>query len=406
MRTDPVKPARVAIACGGTGGHLFPGVAVAEQLRALGCQVTLLVSAKEVDQQALRCATGQDSVALPAVGLQPGAGVAFARGLLRSYAAARRLFKPNPPQAALAMGGFTSVAPMLAARACGASAFLHESNSVPGRANRWLSWIVEQAFITFPSAASGLHTRRVIVTGTPVRRKFQPMDAGQARAALRLDSGRSVLLVMGGSQGAGGVNQLLIRSLPALAQRAPDLQYIHLTGRSDFEEVKAVYAALNLNAVVQPFLAEMELVLGAASAAISRAGASSLAELAAMQVPAVLIPYPAAIGNHQLLNARAFESTGAARLLEQSLVTPDSLKGAVLELVMDGGRREGMRRALAQWQTPRAAEHIANRIMDALAKRKWPFAAQTTTFNFEAPAEPPATNDGQRSPEKLMHSSA
>jgi UDP-N-acetylglucosamine--N-acetylmuramyl-(pentapeptide) pyrophosphoryl-undecaprenol N-acetylglucosamine transferase len=369
------SPVRIAIACGGTGGHLFPGIAVAERLTARGCRSLLLVSSKEVDQQAVRHAVGLEFATLPAVGLHRGGGLVFTRGLLRSYGAARRLFKSNRPQAALAMGGFTSVAPILAARVSGTPAFLHESNGIPGRANRWLSWIVDQVFIAFPEAASGLHCSRVALTGTPVRSQFRPMATDEARRALGLETGRPVLLVMGGSQGAGGINQLLIDSLPLLARQAPALQYLHLAGPDDLEKVKAAYAALKLKAQTHPFLAGMEYALGAATVAISRAGASSLAELAAMQVPAVLIPYPHATENHQLYNARALERTGAARLLAQAQATADSLAKAVLELMHQDAGREEIRRALAQWQTPRAAELVADQILESIARRRGGTAA-------------------------------
>ena len=160
---------RMAIACGGTGGHLFPGLAVAEHLRARGCRVTLLISPKEVDQQGVKADAGMEVLTLPAVGLTRGGELAFVKGFIRSYRSARRFFRFNPPMAALAMGGFTSAPPLLAARHFGALAFLHESNCVPGRANRWLSWIVTRAFVGFPTAAGRLHTGNVTVSGTPVR---------------------------------------------------------------------------------------------------------------------------------------------------------------------------------------------------------------------------------------------
>ena len=163
MKGEP-RSRRIAIACGGTGGHLFPGLAVASQLMERGCAVTLVISPKDVDQQAVREATGMEILTLPAIGLKRGGEVAFLRGLSRSYRTASRLFKSRPAEAALAMGGFTSAAPVLAARRCGARTFLHESNSIPGRANRWLSWLISQAFVGFPSAAGRLHTRNVTVT--------------------------------------------------------------------------------------------------------------------------------------------------------------------------------------------------------------------------------------------------
>lgn len=358
----PATPPRIAIACGGTGGHFFPGVAVAEQLVRRGCEVTLLISPKDVDQQAARNISGLKIVTLPAVGLSGGNKLAFLRGFVQSYRAARRHFRPHPPQAVLAMGGFTSAPPVLAASHLGAKTFLHESNTIPGRANRWLSWWVPDVFVGFPQAAARLHARRVATTGTPVRPEFQPRDPAACRIALGLDPVRPVLLVVGGSQGATGINNLLVNALP---QWKGDWQFLHFTGTADVERVRRAYAEKNLRAVVHPFFSEMAVALGAATVSISRAGASSLAELAAMRVPSVLVPFPAAMDNHQYFNARAFEETGAARMLEQKTATPEALVSLVAELSANAPAREKMQAALAQWHAPKAAEEIAERILRA-----------------------------------------
>ena len=348
----------------------------------------LLISPKDVDQQAVQVVSGMEVVTLPAVGLRRGGEIAFVRGFIQSYRAAARLFRMRPPQAALAMGGFTSAPPILAAKKAGARTFLHESNTIPGRANRWLARVVQHAFVGFPTAAVRLHNRNVTVTGTPVRLRFQGCEAERCRAALGLDPLRPVLLVMGGSQGASGINKLVMQSLPLLASRAPDLQWFHLTGPSDMEEVKQAYAALNLKAVVHPFFAEMELALGAATTTVCRAGASSLAELAAMRVPAVLVPYPTASDNHQFHNARAFEATGAARLLEQKTATPELLSQLVLDLLEKPAVHEKMRNALARWHAPRAAEQIAEAMLAAV--ESW----QADPQSFSPPlSRTPTTKD-------------
>ena len=359
----------VAIACGGTGGHLFPGLAVASRLAQRGCDITLLISPKEVDQRAVKSVRGMRIVTLPAVGLQRGSRLAFLKGIHDSYRAASNFFSQHPPDAALAMGGFTSAPPILAARKHRARTFLHESNTIPGKANRWLARVVDRAFVGFPSAAARLRNNRITVTGTPVRPGFQPRDAGACRSALGLDPVRPVVLVVGGSQGASGINNLIIEALPQLAKQAPDWQWLHLAGSQDEPRVRAAYEAAGLRAVVHGFFDDMELALGAATAAVSRAGASSLSEMAAMRVPSILVPYPAATDDHQLYNARAFVQTGAARLLEQSDSTPDKLCPVLIDLVRNWTSRELMQKALEKWQTPHAAEQIAETIFEALRIR-------------------------------------
>jgi UDP-N-acetylglucosamine--N-acetylmuramyl-(pentapeptide) pyrophosphoryl-undecaprenol N-acetylglucosamine transferase len=391
----------VAIACGGTGGHLFPGLAVAEQLTRRGCAVALLISPKDVDQQAVKSARGMEIITLPAVALQNRNYLSFARSFWQSWRASRKIFKSHPPRAVLAMGGFTGAPPVLAAKKFGAKTFLHESNIIPGRANRLLSRFVNEAFVGFPEAAARLKARKVTMTGTPVRVQFQRCDAAVCRAKLFgvPPSGGSgqpsedgtpnrlpVILVMGGSQGASGINEMVLSALPLLAGR--DWQWLHLTGTTGFEKVKQAYATLGFRAVIKPFLAEMDLALGAATAAVSRAGASSLAELAALRLPSLLVPFPAAADNHQFFNARAFATTGAAGLLEQKDATPEKVAALLRELVENETARKAMQAALAQWHTPNAADQIAENILSAVLRSADNLSARLTQNTHSRTSRP------------------
>lgn len=364
MTAPEIKTPYVAIACGGTGGHLFPGLAVARQLKQRGCDVALLISPKDVDQQAVKSAQGMDVFTLPALALQNGNYFGFAAGFVKSLFASRKVFNRRRPVAVLAMGGFTSAPPVFAAKDTGIKTFLHESNTIPGRANRILARFVDGAFAGFSEAAARLKRRNVTTTGTPVRPQFQPQDAGKCRSALGLDPNLPTILVVGGSQGAHGLNEMILSAMPLLAGK--NWQWLHLAGARDFEKVKAAYVERGIKAVVKPFLAEMDLALGAATAAVSRAGASSLAEIAAMRLPALLVPFPAAADNHQFFNASAFEKTGAAKLLEQKKATPELVAEILTELVEDSVVRSEIQNALAQWHEPRAAEKIAEAILQAV----------------------------------------
>ncbi|MDQ6630338.1 MAG: undecaprenyldiphospho-muramoylpentapeptide beta-N-acetylglucosaminyltransferase [Verrucomicrobiota bacterium] len=362
------KRPHIAIACGGTGGHLFPGLAVAEELARRDCSVTLLISPKEVDQQAVKSLRGIEVATLPAVGLSGKNFLKFIGGFCQSYQASKKLFQKNPPQAVLAMGGFTSAPPIFAAKKFGAKTFLHESNTIPGRANRWLAYFVDDAFVYFHEASGRMNRQKIQVTGMPVRPQFlDALDNASARIALGLNPDKPVLLLMGGSQGARGINDLVLAALPTLKNLLSELQFVHLTGANDFEKIKLAYAAQNSRAIVRPFLTEMEMALGAATLAVSRSGASSLAELAAMRLPAILIPYPTAADDHQFYNALAFEKTGAARIFEQHHATPAHFAQEISELISNENSREKMRSALAQWNFPQAAEKIAERILAGVA---------------------------------------
>lgn len=254
MNLSEPPPPSVAIACGGTGGHLFPGIAVAEELRKHGCRVALLISPKEIDQQAVQSAEGVEIFTLPAVGLQNRNYFSFALSFWRSYRTAKNIFHAQQPDAVLAMGGFTAAPPVLAAKKRGAKTFLHESNTIPGRANRFLARFVDEAFVGFPEAKARLKAAKVSVVGTPVRLQFTEGN-GSPATALGLEPNRPTILVVGGSQGASGLNQMILSALPLLAGKR--WQWLHLTGTKDCERVKAGYAAQKLKAVVKPFLAEM-----------------------------------------------------------------------------------------------------------------------------------------------------
>ena len=354
---------RIAIACGGTGGHLFPGLAVGDALVARGCEVTLLVSSKEVDQTAVKSAYGMEVESLPVVALS-GNLPRFAAGFWSSLGQCRKLFRDNPPDAVLAMGGFTSAPPVLAGKFIGARIFLHEANAVPGRAVKLLAPLADEVFVQFPAAIPRVLSTDIRATGLPVRSAMEPLAKADARTALGLADDRPVLLVMGGSQGAQSINQALIDSLPHLPKAVPGLQFIHLTGSGSVEPVRQAYEALGLSAVVRPFLTEMEYALGAADLALSRSGASSLAEFSAMELPAILIPYPTAVDDHQRLNARSFVDIGAARCFHQKQLTPNLLVSQLSELFGSPAKLEAMAGAMKQWKAAQATEEVVLRMFE------------------------------------------
>ncbi len=363
-------PVRVAIACGGTGGHLYPGLAVAERLWEAGALVTLVVSKKEVDQQALRGDTRFDVLTLPAIGFSARRFFRFTAACLRSYRVARRAFRECPPAALLSMGGFTSVPPAWAVRRAGGTVMLHEANAIPGRANRWLARVARRGFVYFPEAAQRLPMAGTEVVGMPVRSQFRDLDAGSCRLALGLRPDRPVLLVMGGSQGASGVNEAVFASVPRVARSVPGLQWLHLTGPAEEAKVRARYRDAGVSARVRPFLTEMELALGAADAAVARAGASSAAELAEVGVPPFFLPYPYAADDHQTANARAFERTGAARWMPQAEAYSEAFAESVIAMLTDPSVRAGLKAGLAQWRHPEADQVLADRLLGSVPKAR------------------------------------
>ena len=356
----------IAIACGGTGGHLFPGLAVGRALARFGCRVSLFVSAKDIDQKAVAGITDLAVVTLPAVALQNRNYLAFARSMREAWRVSRAEFERNKPSAVLAMGGFTSFPVVMAGTTAGAASFLHESNTIPGRANRLLAHYVGECFVGFPEAADRLWNPRVTWTGTPARDGFEvptPTQVEAGRIKLGLDPSQPVLLVTGGSQGARGLNRLFLDSLPELAAKLPSLQYIHLTGEGDFEVARATHAKLACRSIVQPFLSGMTSALAAATAVVSRAGASSIAELAAVRVPSILVPLPTAQDNHQYYNALALVSSGSAVMVDQNSASTGYFAQKVSEILLDNGLRQSLSHGISAWYVSDAAERIASRIL-------------------------------------------
>ena len=351
---------KVAIACGGTGGHFFPGVAVAEALRCQGHQVMLLASRKGIDQKAAEAVPDATVRFLPAVGLTSGRSLAFAWGLFKSLALCLIWFIRWKPDAVLIMGGFTSVAPALVGRFLGKRVWLHESNSVPGRANRFLAKCASGVFVGFESAADCFSHPQVIASGTPVRQKFGKKLAPGTYLDWGLLPGKPVLLVMGGSQGAMVLNELMADAAPQLVKRHPELQIIHLTGPNGCDTMQALYRRLGVRHQVMEFCADTTDLIRLATVVLSRSGASSLAEYAAVGLPALLIPYPNAVDDHQKLNAELFCGAGAAYWLDQRKLRTLEVVTILDRLLGDRSERHRMKRALEGWDVAGAASRIVH----------------------------------------------
>ncbi len=348
------------IACGGTGGHLFPGIAVAETLRARGHDVLLFVSEKEIDRLALSGHSELKFEALPSVGLPSVYSPAifgFLRRFKESLSRCRAIYRKFQPHAVLGMGGFTSTAPVMAGRMRGAATFIHESNAIPGKANKFTARMVRGVLLGFKECAPFFPKSHTEVTGTPIRQDLLPIDRIVARKKLGLLEDLNTLLVMGGSQGASGVNQAVIRSLPLL--KATPLQIIHLCGARDERQVRESYTRENIPAYVAAFHHRMEEVYSAADLAIARSGAASLAELAAFSLPSVLIPFPFAADDHQTRNAEIFARAGASILIKESELSPESFGHKINELLAAPEDLRQMRDEAARLAPKDAAGRIA-----------------------------------------------
>jgi UDP-N-acetylglucosamine--N-acetylmuramyl-(pentapeptide) pyrophosphoryl-undecaprenol N-acetylglucosamine transferase len=356
----------VAIACGGTGGHLFPGLAVAEVLKNRGHEVLLLISEKQIDAIAVRNRTEFRIQKIPAVGLTKLVSLqffSFFAKFLNGLVDCLRTYRSFKPDVVLGMGGFTSTAPILAGRINGLPTFIHESNAIPGKANRLNAFLSKKVLLGFEECARYFPNRPVEVTGTPIRDSLRsPVDRSQALKNMRLKSDLRTVLVMGGSQGAHGINEAVVAVLGRFSQK--EVQFIHLTGREDENYVYECYEREAIPAFVSAFYDRMEEAYTVADLAVARSGAASLTELSYFGLPTILIPYPFAAENHQFFNAEIFARHGVAEVLEESRVNEDTL-GSLIDHFLNNGAKA--HRATAQ-PGALSPETAADRIVEIIEK--------------------------------------
>jgi UDP-N-acetylglucosamine--N-acetylmuramyl-(pentapeptide) pyrophosphoryl-undecaprenol N-acetylglucosamine transferase len=358
---------KFAIAAGGTGGHLFPGLAVGEALLARGHEVMLIVSEKEIDAVATQGRSEFRIERVPGVGLQwksPAALLKFALKFRAGLQQCHALFAGFTPSAVLGMGGFTSLAPILAGRKRGVPRFVHESNAIPGKANKINARFCTAVLLGFEDCAPHFGKSKCIVTGTPIRQTLaQRTEKTKALSVFGLAADRKTLLVMGGSQGAHGLNMALAKALAALKEHP--VQIIHLTGSADEQTMREAYGQAGIPAFVSAFWHRMGEAYSAADFAIARSGAASLTELSHFALPSILIPYPHAAEDHQTLNAKIFERAGAAVLLSEPNATGDSLARKIRWFLEDPARLADLSARCAKLAPQQAAERVADVILQS-----------------------------------------
>ncbi|MDQ4107340.1 MAG: undecaprenyldiphospho-muramoylpentapeptide beta-N-acetylglucosaminyltransferase [Actinomycetota bacterium] len=362
---------RVVIAGGGTAGHIVPSLTVADRLQEGGASVEFVGSSR-----------GQEASIVPAAGYRfhPIRAVPFRRELSLRTAAAplvalRSVVTCRPivwdAAAVLGMGGYASIAAVIAARSAGVPTILHEQNAIPGLANRLLARLATAMAVTFEDAAGRFPTSlRTEVTGLPIRREILDMvtdrevSADEARRTLDLRPGRKTVLVTGGSQGALHLDRTVAEAIPLLADRS-DLQILVLTGKAHEQVVaSAMHPKMELVVRTVPFLDRMELALAIADLAVARAGANTIHELAVCSIPSILVPYPYATDDHQVANAKELERAGAAEVYLDLEMTPEGLADRILSVVADPERRASMGEAAAAWAKPDADERVAQLVRE------------------------------------------
>jgi len=354
----------VLFAGGGSGGHLFPGVALAEEFREIGWDAVFFSSSRKIESTIFNgCAFDVRRMKAPMLTKNPLKAPAFLWKLALALKEAGRAVDGLRPSAAVGLGGYASFSPVLAASRRGVRTFLLEQNAAPGKANRVLSRWADRVFTQWSESMKYFHRPdRVEVAGNPLRPSIRPIDRAEACARLGLDADAKTLLVMGGSQGAAAINRALAASENILKKYGSKLQILHLAGDKDNKELSNSYKRGGCKAVVMPFLMEMELAYGAADLVLARAGGTTIAELAALRKPAVMVPFPHAAEDHQRKNARAYAASGAAVVIEEAELTPRTIEKDVLGLLFNDTRLAEMRHAAGRAGKPGARSAIARSI--------------------------------------------
>jgi UDP-N-acetylglucosamine--N-acetylmuramyl-(pentapeptide) pyrophosphoryl-undecaprenol N-acetylglucosamine transferase len=351
---------KIIIAGGGTGGHLFPALALAEAFKDREpANEILFVGSRKGLEASIVTREGYPLKTIEAVSLKGRPWKEKIRAVIRVPRSLRqswRLIRCFGPDLVLGVGGYASGPVVLAAWAMGYRTAIHEQNAFPGFSNRILGRFADRVFLSFPGSARHFPRKTAILTGNPVRRKMRQKEAMKNRGP----ESKFTLFIFGGSQGAHRLNQAMEEALTHLRERKGALRIIHQTGDQDYAELKEAYRREGFEAEVHPFIHDMDRAYAAADLVLCRAGATTLFELMAMGKPAIVVPYPYAANDHQTLNARALVDAGAALMVPNGDLTGVELSRILGQLSAEPARLEEMGKRAASLARPEAAEKIVN----------------------------------------------
>ncbi len=360
---------RLIVTGGGTGGHLFPGIAVACGLRERvpASRILFIGTSRQVDRIGLQ-GLGFDQATIRSAGLK-GKGI-FSRlravGLLPlAVGQAMRILARFRPELVIGVGGYVTGPVLLAAKIHNIPICIHEQNSVPGLANRLAGRLADRIFLSLPCTPP-FPEARTRMTGNPVRGEI--LAAAAQRTPGPADR-PPTLLVLGGSQGAHRVNTLVTAAVARMQEDGGAFRVIHQTGSRDLEAVRQAYREMGVTAETGDFFRDMAAIYQQADLVVSRAGATTLAELAVMGLPALLIPYPHAADNHQERNARFYVEGGGAVLLRESLLNGNILAEEITALLYNDQNLQGMGMRMKALGRPGATERIIDECLDLVACR-------------------------------------
>jgi UDP-N-acetylglucosamine--N-acetylmuramyl-(pentapeptide) pyrophosphoryl-undecaprenol N-acetylglucosamine transferase len=356
---------RLVVAGGGTGGHLYPGIAVARELvrRQPDARVTFAGTTRGIEARVVP-AEGFELDVIRSAGLKGksiGARLRGASLVPLGLLDAWRLLSRRRPDVVLGVGGYSSGPVVLAAALRRVPTMVLEQNAVPGLTNRVLARVVRAAAVTYEETLAFFHGRG-FVAGNPVRSEFFAADDAAIGSASPRGARR--VLVLGGSQGAHAINVAMVAAAPKLARERVGLELVHQTGPRDLAMVRDAYGRAGVAVRAEAFFDPMAPEMSAADLVVCRAGATTLAELAAAARPALLIPFPGATDDHQRRNARVLADAGAAVMVEEHELSGDRLPDTIAALLADDARRRQMSAAMRTFARPDAAARIVDRLLE------------------------------------------
>lgn len=363
---------RIVIAGGGTGGHLFPGIAIAEELRRRdGSAEVLFIGTSHGIEASIVPREGYPIRYLRAEGVVGKSLLKTLRGVVKmmlSIGDSRRLLREMRPDALIGLGGYASFGPALVGSLKSIPTIIMEQNSVPGLANRVLGRIADIICVTYHESISFFPKSKTYITGNPVRQGIVAARKEEAYELFGLEKGRFTIFIFGGSSGARKINNAVCGAFNYLHDIRDRIQFLHQTGKGDFDTVRETYRKWEFKGTVAAFIHQMPEAYAAADLVISRAGATTLAELTAVGRPAILVPYPFAAGNHQELNAQRLSEMGAARVILDHELDSETLSRNIKELYENTEMRTEMQRSSKSLGKPDAAQKVVDIVVSLIKK--------------------------------------
>jgi len=361
--TEREDAMRGVIAGGGTGGHLFPGIAIAEAFveRERGNEVLFVGTEKGIEARVL--ADGR--FPLKTIRVMPLKGKSVLEkgralwSLPKAVQGALGVLREFRPEVVIGVGGYASGPTVVAAFLLGTKRVIHEQNLIPGLTNRFLKRLCHKVFVSFEETQKYFPKGKTIVTGNPIRKAFLA-SLGRRTEEKEAKGHRFTVFLFGGSAGAHRLNLAMIEALSHLESIRDALSIIHQTGAADFDQVRRAYEARGLDALVRPFFEEMAACYQRADLVVCRAGASTVSELSVCAKAAILVPYPYAAHQHQYFNAKKLADVGAARMILDEALSGEELAQTILHLYHHPDERRAMEEGIRRFARPRAAEEIVD----------------------------------------------